>query len=72
MENTPIQAIGDPRADLVSEPALAARWHKSLRTVQRMRERHETPSWLRIGRTVFYRCGDILDYEERVRTGAGL
>lgn len=70
METAQIPEIGDARTELVTEPALAARWHKSLRTLQRMRARMEAPPWLSIGRTVFYRHGDILAYEERVRQGA--
>ena len=59
-------------AALVAESDLAARWNKSSRTLQRMRARREGPAWFTIGRTVFYRTGDILDYEKNARHGESL
>ena len=60
------------RDALVPQAALAVRWNKSLRTVQRMRSRREGPPWFAIGRSVFYRFRDILDYETNARQGEGL
>ena len=59
-------------AALVSESNLAARWNKSPRTVQRMRARREVPPWFSIGRSVYYRYGDILEFEMNARHGEAL
>jgi len=60
------------KADLLPERALALRWDRSLRTLQRMRIRGEVPPWLAIGRSVYYRYSDIIDYEKNTRQGGGL
>lgn len=49
--------------DILPEAALAVRWGKSIRTMQRMRMSASGPPWFAIGRTVFYRLSDILAYE---------
>lgn len=51
-------------ADILTADALAARWGKSVRTLQRMRDRNDGPPWFAIGRTVFYRLPDVLSFEE--------
>lgn len=56
-------------SDLYSDRDLGTRWEKSIRTLQRMRSRNEGPPWFVIGRSVFYRLGDILDFEENAREG---
>lgn len=58
-------------SDLISEPELGLRWKKSLRTLQRMRDANVGPPWLSIGRSVFYRVGDILEFEKNSRHGEG-
>lgn len=58
--------------DLISDPELALRWNKSLRTLQRMRADNVGPPWLSIGRSVFYRYGDILEFEKNALRGCGL
>ena len=62
---------GDP-ADLVTEAVLGIRWNKSLRSLQRRRARRVGPPWFTIGRSVFYRLGDILEFEKNARQGEGL
>ena len=63
-----IWSIGDPRS-LAPERALAQRWHKSLRTLQRWRSEGYGPPYIRIGGTVQYRVGDVLAFEDRQRHG---
>lgn len=58
--------------DLISDPELGLRWNKSLRTLQRMRADDAGPPWLSIGRSVFYRYGDILEFEKNARRGEGM
>lgn len=60
--------INDPFA-LVVESALAARWGKSLRTMQRWRKLGYGPPHLQIGGSVVYRVGDIQAFEDRQRGG---
>jgi hypothetical protein len=54
---------------LVRECALANRWGKSVRTLQRWRAERYGPAYMRIGGSVFYRSGDILAFEEQMRCG---
>jgi hypothetical protein len=65
---SPVRANRDPFS-LVRECDLANRWNKSLRTLQRWRREGYGPAHLRIGGTVHYRLGDILDFEEQQRRG---
>lgn len=58
----------EPRA-LAPERALAQRWNKSLRTLQRWRSEGYGPPFIRIGGTVHYRVGDVLAFEDRQRHG---
>jgi hypothetical protein len=61
----------DASADLqsapVSEHFLAARWGKSVRTLQRWRAERYGPAYLRVGGTVLYRMSDVLAFEDAVR-----
>lgn len=57
----------DPRA-LVTEHALARRWNKSIRTLQRWRSERYGPPYIRIGGTIHYRVGDVLDFENHQRS----
>lgn len=59
---------GEPWA-LAHERALARRWNKSLRTLQRWRSEGYGPAYIRIGGTVHYRVGDVLAFEDRQRHG---
>ena len=54
---------------LAPERALAQRWNKSLRTLQRWRSEGYGPPYIRIGGTVHYRVGDVLAFEDRQRQG---
>lgn len=56
---------------LVTEPDLAARWQKSVRTLQRWRYDEQGPAHVRIGGTIFYRLGDILAFEDAARHPEG-
>ncbi|WP_374433344.1 phage/plasmid primase, P4 family [Tabrizicola sp.] len=56
---------------LVCERWLSSRWNKSPRTLQRWRRNRCGPAWIRIGGTPFYRIGDILDFESRMRRDGG-
>ena len=55
--------------DLLQDRDLAARWHKSVRTLQRWRAEGYGPAWLQIGGTIFYRLEDVFAFEARVRCG---
>lgn len=52
---------------LMSEGDLAARWQKSLRSLQRYRSEGTGPAWIRIGGSVFYRAADVQAFEEAAR-----
>ena len=52
---------------LVSEPALATRYHKTVRTLQRWRTEGYGPAYLRIGGSIFYRTQDIETFEVSMR-----
>ncbi len=60
---------GSDRAPLIPERALAWRWEKSRRTLQRWRAEDRGPPFLRIGGSVFYREDDVVAYENRMRRG---
>lgn len=62
----PFDAIHNPMT-LVTEQVLAARWQKSVRTLQRWRYDAQGPAYVRIGGTIFYRLGDILAFEDAAR-----
>lgn len=64
--STNIWTASEPRS-LASEHALAERWNKSLRTLQRWRSEGYGPPYIRIGGTIHYRVGDVLDFEDRHR-----
>jgi hypothetical protein len=54
---------------LASEHALAQRWDKSVRTLQRWRSEGYGPPYIRIGGTIHYRVGDVFAFEDRQRHG---
>ena len=56
---------------LITEHALAHRWGKSLRTLQRMRAAGTTPRWMRIGAQIHYRVDDVLRHEEALLRAGG-
>ena len=58
----------DPHC-LLRERELAARWHKSLRTLQRWRNAGYGPTYLQIGGSVHYRLADVLAFEAMQRRG---
>ena len=68
-QTTDIWSADEPWA-LAPERALAQRWNKSLRTLQRWRSERYGPAYIRIGGTVHYRVGDVLAFEDRQRHGA--
>lgn len=61
-----IWTASDPRS-LVPERALAQRWNKSVRTLQRWRSEGYGPPYIRIGGTVHYRVMDVFAFEDRRR-----
>jgi hypothetical protein len=63
-----IWTANEPRS-LAPERALAQRWNKSVRTLQRWRNEGYGPPYIRIGGTVHYRVEDILAFEDRHRHG---
>jgi hypothetical protein len=58
--------------DLMTDRELAARWHKSIRTLQRWRSEGYGPRYLSIGGTIRYRFTDVLEFEERQSRGGGI
>ena len=56
---------------LICERDLADRWWKSIRTLQRWRTTGYGPAFIRLGGSIHYRLGDILDFETRMRRGGG-
>lgn len=64
-----IQASSTDGNALVSQKHLAARWKKSVRTLQRWRAEGYGPAWIHIGGSVLYRERDVLAYENRMRRG---
>ncbi len=55
--------------DVIREHELAWRWQKSIRTLQRWRADGYGPAFINIGGSVYYRVGDILAFETRMRHG---
>jgi hypothetical protein len=56
---------------LVPESALAARYGKTIRALQRWRAKGYGPPFMRIGGSIFYRLEDIEAFEVRMRQGGG-
>lgn len=54
---------------LVPESALAARYGKTVRALQRWRSKGYGPTYMRIGGSIFYRMEDIEAFESRMRQG---
>lgn len=54
---------------LLSERALALRYGKTVRTLQRWRAEGYGPAFLRIGGSIFYRTEDIETFEAAIRKG---
>lgn len=52
--------------------ALARRWRKSPRTLERWRRENQGPPFLKIGHHILYRVRDILEYEETQRRTAAM
>lgn len=63
-----IWTASDPLT-LAPEYALAQRWNKSVRTLQRWRSEGYGPPYIHIGGTVHYRVQDVLAFEDRQRHG---
>lgn len=58
------QKLDDDR--ILSEDELAARYgHKSRATVRKWRQNDYGPAWTRLGRKVFYRMPDVLEWEKK-------
>lgn len=53
------------------EPALAQRWGKSVRTLQRWRADGYGPPYITLGGTVRYSVCDVLAFETRMRRAGG-
>ena len=57
--------------DLLTPDQLGNRWGKSRAALAQMRYRGDGPQFVKIGKSVFYRVEDVLDFEEantRTRT----
>lgn len=54
---------------LVPESALAARYGKTIRALQRWRAKGYGPTYMRIGGSIFYLHEDIEAFEARMRQG---
>ncbi len=54
---------------ILSEPALAIRYGKTVRTLQRWRAEGYGPAYLRIGGSIFYRVEDVETFEASMRKG---
>lgn len=54
---------------ILSERTLAARYEKTVRTLQRWRADGYGPAYLRIGGSIFYRLEDVESFEARMRQG---
>ncbi|MCT8329358.1 helix-turn-helix transcriptional regulator [Albidovulum sediminis] len=63
------QDLLPPAFMLMRERAVAERWNKSIRTLQRWRAEGYGPAHIYIGGTIHYRLEDILAFEERMRRG---
>lgn len=54
---------------VISERELAARWGKSVRSLQRWRAEGCGPQYMRIGGSILYRIEDIVTFEGRMCRG---
>ena len=54
---------------ILSERSLAARYDRTVRTLQRWRARGYGPACMRIGGSIFYRLEDVGAFEARMRKG---
>lgn len=59
--------FGEGHGPLLKERALAKRWKKSIRTLQRWRAIGYGPAYIQIGGSVRYRIEDVLAFETRAR-----
>lgn len=58
-------------SDLFNPDQLGTRWGKTRQSLAQMRYRGDGPAYLKIGKSIFYRMEDILEFEEsqlRTRT----
>lgn len=56
-------------SDLLTPDQLGERWEKSRQALAQMRYRGTGPRFVKIGKSIFYRVGDVLEFEEsQVRT----
>lgn len=69
MTLTSRQALQHPPSGLLTERDLAARWVKSVRTLQRWRKEGYGPAYLRIGGSILYLMEDIEAFEASMRNG---
>lgn len=68
MQDTGFDAyFGKGKESLLTERALAERWRKSIRTLQRWRAVGYGPAYIRIGGSVRYGFADVLAFEARQR-----
>lgn len=67
--DAPQRSLNDDRAprEFLTERALAERWSKSTRTIQRMRASRSGPAFFRIGGSILYRLDDIETFEAAMR-----
>jgi hypothetical protein len=56
-----------PADAFLSEAELAKRWRRSVRTLQRWREKEISPAYLRLFGRVLYKHSDIMAYEAAAR-----
>lgn len=58
-------------SNLLNPDQLGERWQKSRQSLAQMRYRGDGPKFVKIGKSVFYRESDVLEFEEsqtRTRT----
>lgn len=58
-------------SDLLTPDQLGERWGKSRQALAQMRHRGDSPAFIKIGRSIFYRIEDVREFEEsqlRTRT----
>lgn len=56
-------------SNLLNPDQLGERWQKSRQSLAQMRYRGNGPKFLRIGKSIFYRVEDVLEFEEsNIRT----
>ncbi len=58
-------ALGDPKAGLLTENQAAVVFNLSNRTMQAWRVRGCGPKFIKVGRSVRYRIGDLQEYVKR-------